>query len=128
MDNALYPQKTSLAAVTSWATFVIACGCLAFLAWNVSTDRRIFVGLFNDFEVELPSSTRLILAIPDLAFPAVAVLLATAMLAVQWFACEKRNATVFHMFVIAVSCLAFVAYRESLIRPLVSLIDALSGR
>ena len=126
MDNS-NQAKTTLAVAISWTALMVACACLCFLAWYIPADRRMYARLFNDFEVELPRSTQFVLAIPDAAFPAVAFLFGITVLVVQWRVREKHIAAVFHMFVIAFCCLAFVAYRESLLHPIAALISALNG-
>ena len=126
MENTSRPNST-LATATSWTSLFIGLLFLAFIAWYIPTDRGGYVEIFREFDSQLPRSTEFMLAIPDFAFPAVAILCGLGMIAVQWFVSAKNTAAAFHMLIIVLSCVALAVYRESLAQPLSALIRGLSG-
>lgn len=121
------PMKRSLTAITSWIAMLCALGCLGYIAWYIPADRRAYVTMFRDFKMQLPPATKLMIAIPDAAFPVSAAILACVLVAVQWLNRMKSGAAIVHMLAIVLCCAAFVAYRESLFQPPSSLIHAISG-
>ena len=67
------------------------------------------------------------LAIPDAAFPAAAVVVGIAVILIQWRGRGSIGSASFHMFVILFCAAFFVAYRESLLQPIAELIRQVSG-
>ena len=125
MESASRPNS-AVAAITSWTSLLIGLLCLAFVAWYIPTDRSGYVDTFREFNMQLPRSTEFMLAIPDVVFPVVAILCGLGMIAVQGFVRAKNTAAVFHILIIALSCVALVVYRESLAQPLSVLVRGLS--
>ena len=117
---------SAIATATSWISLLVGLLCLAFVAWYIPSDRRGYIETFKDFNMELPPSTQFMVAIPDTVFLIAAIICGLAMIAVQRFAGATSAAATFHMLMIALSCLALVAYRESLAQPLSMLLHGLS--
>jgi hypothetical protein len=111
----------------NWTSFVIGLACIGFLALYIPVARRGFVGMFQDFDMQLPSATRFMLAIPDLAFPAIAAACAIGMVALQFRTRARNAATAFHVLVVILSCVILVIYQLLLFQPLSTLIRDLSG-
>ena len=125
MENASRSNAT-LSTATSWTALTVSLLLLAFVAWYIPTDRQGYVETFRDFDLQLPRSTEFMLAIPDIVFFVVTILCGLGMIAVQGFVRAKNTAAVFHILIIALSCVALVVYRESLAQPLSVLVRGLS--
>jgi hypothetical protein len=121
------PSNLAFATVVNWTSFFIGLTCIGFLGWYIPADRRGYVAIFESLDLQLPHSTRFMLAIPDLAFPAIAIAYAIGMVAVQCLVRAKNAATVFHILAIALSCVVLVIYRDLVFQPLSKLIRDLSS-
>jgi len=121
------PANTPFEIAVSRAAFVLALTCLTFIAWRVPTDRLIYARIFADFRTNLPPVTMLVLSIPSAVFPAMACLVASAMIAVQWLAGNKIAAAVFYMLIILLCGVCYILYREAIVLPMVSMMQSVSG-
>jgi cytochrome bd-type quinol oxidase subunit 2 len=125
MENTSH-SKSAIVTAISWTSLIIGLACVGFLAWYIPTDRREYALTFQDFDMQLPGLTNVMFAIPDLVFPATAIVCAIVMVVVQ-SQVRANVAALFHMLVIALSCVVLVVYRESLFQPLSMLIRGLNG-
>ena len=122
-----HPKATRLAVALSWVALLAALLFLGFTAWFIPSDRHHFISIYHDFDMELPASTRFMLAIPDLAFTMVALVLAFALLGGQMLIRAKNAIALVHMLIIVLCCVVIVGYRESLFQPMSSLMRKLAG-
>ena len=112
----------------NWAMLVIALLVLAYFAIYVPSNRDALENVLRDIKTEVSAPAKLVLSIPRLAYPLVAGAMAITLLLVQRFSKSRVNATLFHMLVTAIFCVAVVAVHDVLIQPIITLMRALSGR
>ena len=120
------PSNSQRGAIACWILFSIGLGCLALLAWFIPYSRGQFVAIFQEFDVELPYFTILLLRIPSFVFPSAAFAIAIVMGIVQFAAPSRTTAAMFHIVVIALCVLTFIIYHVAVSGPLLKLIDGLS--
>ena len=125
MANEPQPSSALMTAV-SWGALLLALACLGFLAIYIPADRETFVHIFAAFGMKLPLATELMLSIPDAVFPAIAGVVALACVTLQLFVRAKGGVALFHMLIVVLCCMAFNAYRESILQPLIALMNDLS--
>lgn len=121
------PKANRLATAASWLALLAALACLGFTAWFIPSDRQGYLAIFTDFQQDLPLPTRVMFAIPDLAFRGAALVVAVALVAAQVLLRGRQSVIMIYVTIIVFCCVALVAYRESLFRPLSSLIHRLTG-
>lgn len=119
-------SKSTIATAMSWIALVVALACLGYVGFYIPAERAHFMRMFNDFEVQLPTATVLMLSIPNAAFFAYAIVFALVALAIQWFARSKYVAVLCHAIVIMLCGFILLAYRETIFYPLSSLVQSLS--
>jgi hypothetical protein len=117
--------KSSIIDVASWTAFLLALGCLSYIGLYIPAERQHSMRLFADFEVELPTATVRMLAIPDVAFYAFAIAFAATAVAIQWFARSKYGAVLYHAIIVMICSLILVTYREMVFSPLAALVQSL---
>ena len=120
------PPSSALMTAVSGGALLLALACLGFLAFYIPSDRETFVQIFVAFGMKLPLATELMLSIPDAVFPAVAGVMALASVTLQLFVRAKGSVALFHMLIVVLCCMAFNAYRESMLQPLIVLMNALA--
>jgi hypothetical protein len=106
---------------------IVAASWVIFLAWFMPVHRREYLGIFHDFHFELPTITKVMIAIPDEWFVNAATVLLSLIFGVQITAQSKRNATIFHLMIMVLCALIFFAFHEAFSHPMNLLIQAITG-
>jgi type II secretory pathway component PulF len=109
-DRRKIVKSEKLAAIVSWVVFGVTVACTALLAWYIPSDRARAILIFRSFNVELPASTQMLLAIPPIMFPIAAAL--AALLAV---------------WMLVLCGVVYVTYRQIIMAPMVQLIESVSS-
>lgn len=122
------PPPHLISLVLSWFTLALAIMALCFLAWYIPPDRVTLSGILKDFGTEPPIATQIVLSIPDFALRGTPLLLVMVLIALQLLVRSKREVTLFHLAVLVLACVTFIAYRESMFQPIKALMRAVAVR
>jgi hypothetical protein len=111
----------------SWASLLVVAVTATAFAWYVPHNRDAQMAIYGDFRTNLPWSMIVIRAIPSGVIETVAALAVLIAAVVQVRARSKQSATLFHLLVVVVFGLTFLAYREAMGSGMETLIQSVSG-
>ena len=127
MDQGASRVET-LDRVVSWATFLLLVGTAAAFAWYVPRNRDAMLQIFADFKLELPRSTAIACAVPTFAIVGLCAIAVTGALFVQVTSRSARSASLFHLLLVFILGVLFLAHREAMGNAFITLVESLSGR
>ncbi|MCS6851842.1 MAG: hypothetical protein NZ700_11815 [Gemmataceae bacterium] len=107
-------------------TLLFALLSLLYLAVTVPSERAAFARVFEDFNLLLPWTTELFLAIPTTALYVAALAIGLGLLLAQWLARDQVSATWVNTLVFAGCCLVLCLFHVTMTGPVLRLFEAMS--